>query len=43
MAINQTIGKFIQTATGRDFQRNNLFRIMSLKTRNLSLTEEDLV
>lgn len=43
MAINQTIGKFIQTAGGRDFQRNNLFRIMSLKTRNLSLTEEDLV
>lgn len=43
MAINQTIGTFIQAATKRDFQRNNLFRIMTLSCRNLSLTEEDLV
>lgn len=43
MAVNQTIGTFIQTATKRDFQRNNLFRIMSLSCRNLTLVEEDLV
>ena len=43
MAVNQTIGKFIQVAGQRDFARDNLFRIMQLSCRNLSLTEDDLV
>ena len=43
MAVNQTIGKFIEVATKRDFARDNLFRIMNLNCRNLTLTEDDLV
>lgn len=43
MAINQTIGTFINTFAKRDGQRNNLYRILSLNTRVLTLTEEDLV
>ncbi len=43
MAVNQTIGKFIQVASSRDFARDNLFRIMQLNCRNLTLSEEDLV
>lgn len=43
MATNQTIGTFINTFSKRDGQRNNLFRILSLNTRVLTLTEEDLV
>lgn len=43
MAINQTIGTFINTFAKRDGQRNNLYRILSVNTRVLSLTEEDLV
>lgn len=43
MAVNQTIGKFIQVAANRDFARDNLFRIMQLNCRNLTLTEDDLV
>lgn len=43
MAVNQTIGKFIQVASSRNFARDNLFRIMQLSCRNLTLTEEDLV
>lgn len=43
MAVNQTIGKFIQVAGQRDFARDNLFRIMQLSCRNLTLTEDDLV
>jgi hypothetical protein len=43
MAVNQTIGKFIQVAGARDFARDNLFRIMQLSCRNLTLSEEDLV
>ena len=43
MAVNQTIGKFIQVASKRDFARDNLFRIMQLSCRNLTLDEEDLV
>ena len=37
MAVNQTIGKFIQVASSRDFARDNLFRIMQLNCRNLTL------
>ena len=43
MAINQTISYFQEVAGKKDFARNNLFRIMSLNCRNLTLTEEDLV
>lgn len=43
MAVNQTIGKFIQVASNRDFARNNLFRIMQVSCRNLTLSEDDLV
>lgn len=43
MAVNQTIGKFIQVASNRDFARDNLFRIMQLNCRNLTLAEDDLV
>ena len=43
MAVNQTIGKFIQVASNRDFARNNLFRIMQVNCRNLTLSEDDLV
>lgn len=43
MAVNQTIGKFIQVAGAKDFARDNLFRIMQLSCRNLTLSEEDLV
>jgi hypothetical protein len=43
MAVNQTIGKFIQVASSRDFARDNLFRIMQLSCRNLTLSEDDLV
>lgn len=43
MATNQTIGTFINTFAERDGQRNNLYRILSLNTRVLQLTEKDLV
>lgn len=43
MAVNQTISKFIQVAGKRDFARDNLFRIMQLSCRNLTLSEDDLV
>lgn len=43
MAVNLTIGKFIQTASAKGFARNNLFRVMQLNTRNLTLSEDDLV
>lgn len=43
MAVNQTIGKFIQVASKVDFQRDNLFRVMQLSCRNLTLSEDDLV
>lgn len=43
MAVNQTIGKFIQVASKLDFQRDNLFRVMQLSCRNLTLSEDDLV
>lgn len=43
MAVNQTIGKFIQVAGQRDFARDNLFRIMQVSCRNLTLSEDDLI
>lgn len=43
MAVNQTIGRFIEVASKRDFARDNLFRIMYLSCRNLTLSEDDLV
>lgn len=43
MAINQNIGTFINVASRRDFARDNLFRVMQLNTRGLSLSEDDLV
>lgn len=43
MAINQIISKFNDTAAERDFSRNNLYRLVSLKTRALALDEKDLL
>lgn len=43
MAINQIISNFNTVASQRDFARDNLFRIMSVKTRALELTEADLL
>ena len=43
MAVNQIISSFNTVASQRDFARNNLFRIMSLKTRTLELNEADLL
>lgn len=43
MAVNQTIGKFIQVASTKDFARDNLFRIVQLSCKNLTLSEEDLI
>jgi hypothetical protein len=43
MAVDQTISRFIQVAGGRDFARDNLFRIMQLRCRNLELSPDDLV
>lgn len=43
MAINQTVNTFITTVSARDMQRDNLYRIVSLKCEGLTLTEEDQV
>lgn len=43
MAINQIISNFNAVASQRDFARDNLWRIMSLKTRTLELDEADLL
>lgn len=43
MAINQTIGNFINAFTKRDGQRDNLYRVMALNTRVLNLDENDLL
>lgn len=43
MAVSQNITKFIGTAAARDFARNNLFRVVSFKTPQLNLVEDDLV
>lgn len=43
MAVNQTISNFITVASQKDFARNNLFRVMALKTRILELDESELL
>lgn len=43
MAVNQTISTFISTASKRDFQRDNLYRIISLKCEGLTLDTEDIM
>lgn len=43
MAVNQNISNFITVASQKDFARNNLFRVMSFKTRVLTLDESDLI
>lgn len=43
MSVNQTIELFTNTLIKRDGQRNNLFKILALNTKALSLTEEDMV
>lgn len=43
MAVNQTISNFIAVASQKDFARNNLFRVMELKTRVLHLDESELL
>ena len=43
MAVNLNIPNFITTASRRDFARNNLFRVLSLKCRGLELDEADLL
>ena len=43
MAVNQTIGTFINTLVKRDGQRNNLFKVLALNTKVLSLTNDDMV
>jgi hypothetical protein len=43
MAVNQLISNFNTVASQKDFSRNNLYRLMSLKTRALELDESDLI
>ena len=43
MAVNLNIPNFIEVASTRDFARDNLFRVMSLKCRGLQLEEKDLM
>ena len=43
MAVNQNISNFITVASQKDFARNNLFRVMSFKTRALTLDESELL
>lgn len=43
MAINQIISNFNTVAATRDFARDNLYRLMALKTRALELDETDLL
>ena len=43
MSVNQTIGNFLNTLIKRDGQRNNLFKVLALNTKVLSLTNEDMV
>lgn len=43
MAINQLISNFNAIASERDFARDNLWRIMEVKTRTLEFDERDLV
>lgn len=43
MAVNQIISNFLTTAAVKDFSRDNLYRVMSLKTRALELDQTDLL
>lgn len=43
MAVNLNIPNFITSAGRKDFARNNLFRVLSLKCRGLELDEDDLL
>ena len=43
MAVNQIISNFITVASQKDFARDNLFRVMTLKTRILTLDESELL
>jgi hypothetical protein len=43
MAVNLNIPNFITVAGRKDFARNNLFRVLSLKCRGLELDESDLL
>lgn len=43
MSLNLNISNFIQVASQKDFARNNLFRVLSLKCRGLNLTLDELV
>lgn len=43
MAVNQIISNFINVASQKDFARNNLFRVMSFKTRLVSMDESELI
>ena len=43
MAINQIISNFNTVLSQRDIARDNLYRLMSLKTRALELNEADLL
>jgi len=43
MAINQIISNFNTVLAARDLARDNLYRLMSLKTRVLELDETDLL
>ena len=43
MAVNLNIPNFITVAGRKDFARNNLFRVMSLKCRGLELDENELL
>lgn len=43
MAINQTISNFNTVLSQKDLARDNLWRLMSLKTRVLELDESDLL
>lgn len=43
MAVNQIISNFNTVASQRDFSRNNLYRLVALRTRTLSLDEADLL
>lgn len=43
MAINQIISNFNTVLSQKDLSRNNLYRLMSVKTRVLELDESDLL
>lgn len=43
MAVNQTIADFQNSLMKRDGLRNNLFKVLALNTKVLSLTNDDMV